>query len=187
MSPAIRAGPSSPLMYKWIRPEILLPVHGEMRHMAEQARFGAERRACRRRSSSRTARSSGSRPNGPALVGHERVGRLILDGDVILPADGATMNERRRIALHGLIAVTVALDARPASCAASRRSRSRAFRSRRIATTSSPRRAMRRPRRSAEGARDEARLREAIRLAVRRRATQWTGKKPVVEVSIIRV
>ena len=27
-------------MYRWIRPEILLPVHGEMRHMAEQARFG---------------------------------------------------------------------------------------------------------------------------------------------------
>jgi ribonuclease J len=35
--------------------------------------------------------------------------------------------------------------------------------------------------------RDEVRLRESIRLAVRRRATQWTGKKPIVEVSIIRV
>ena len=37
------------------------------------------------------------------------------------------------------------------------------------------------------GGRDESRLREAVRLAVRRRATSWTGKKPVVEVSIIRV
>ena len=27
-------------MYKWIRPELLIPVHGEMRHMMEQARFG---------------------------------------------------------------------------------------------------------------------------------------------------
>ena len=32
---------------------------------------------------------------------------------------------------------------------------------------------------------DEAKLREAIRLAVRRRVTAWTGKKPVVDVSII--
>jgi len=38
-----------------------------------------------------------------------------------------------------------------------------------------------------KGGGDEAKLREAIRLAVRRRATAWTGKKPVVEVSIIRV
>ena len=38
-----------------------------------------------------------------------------------------------------------------------------------------------------EGAGDEAKLREAIRLAVRRRATHWTGKKPVVDVSLIRV
>jgi ribonuclease J len=30
-------------------------------------------------------------------------------------------------------------------------------------------------------------LREAIRLGVRRTATSWTGKKPVVEVSVIRV
>src|SRR5687767_437681 len=27
-------------MYGWIRPEILVPVHGEPRHLAEQARFG---------------------------------------------------------------------------------------------------------------------------------------------------
>jgi ribonuclease J len=37
------------------------------------------------------------------------------------------------------------------------------------------------------GGKDEAKLREAVRLAVRRRATQWTGKKPIVEVSLIRV
>ena len=34
--------------------------------------------------------------------------------------------------------------------------------------------------------RDEAKLRESIRLAVRRTATEWTGKKPIVEVLLIR-
>jgi ribonuclease J len=29
-------------------------------------------------------------------------------------------------------------------------------------------------------------LRESIRLAVRRSATEWTGKKPVVDVLIVR-
>ena len=34
---------------------------------------------------------------------------------------------------------------------------------------------------------NEAKLREGIRLAVRRCATEWTGKKPVVDVLIVRV
>jgi ribonuclease J len=34
---------------------------------------------------------------------------------------------------------------------------------------------------------DEERLRESIRLAVRRCATLWTGKKPVVEVMLLQV
>ena len=37
------------------------------------------------------------------------------------------------------------------------------------------------------GQRDAARLNEKIRLSVRRAASDWTGKKPVVDVSVIRV
>ena len=37
------------------------------------------------------------------------------------------------------------------------------------------------------GPKDETKLKEAIRLAVRRKATQWTGKKPIVDVSLIRI
>jgi ribonuclease J len=38
----------------------------------------------------------------------------------------------------------------------------------------------------AQGKGDEAKLREAVRLAVRRVATEWTGKKPVVTVLFVR-
>jgi ribonuclease J len=34
---------------------------------------------------------------------------------------------------------------------------------------------------------DEDKMREAVRLAVRRCATLWTGKKPVVEVMLLQV
>src|SRR3546814_3100516 len=37
------------------------------------------------------------------------VGRLVLDGDVILPADGGTINERRKLALNGHVSVAVAI------------------------------------------------------------------------------
>jgi ribonuclease J len=120
------------------------------------------------------------------LVGHERAGRLVLDGDVILPADGAAMNERRRISFHGFIGVTVAIDARgrlrgePAL--ALQGVQVEEDRGDFIADASAA------AAEAAEGGpKDEAKLREAIRLAVRRRATQWTGKKPIVDVSILRV
>ncbi len=177
--------PELAAMYRWIRPEIIVPVHGELRHMAEQARF---------------ARAEGVphgivqmngdlvrlAPAGPEKIGEERVGRLILDGDVILAADGATMNERRRIAQYGIISVAVALDA-------DGRLRGEveiglqgipveedreAFLDEACAAASAA---------AEKGAAGEDKLREAVRLAVRRCATDWTGKKPVVDVLILRV
>ena len=122
-------------------------------------------------------------PDGPKKIDEERVGRLVLDGDVILPADGATMNERRRIGYrrpdHGR--------------GAGRRGRR------------SPATPLIRPfgvpveedrddfiadatdaaARAYEPGGDEDKVREAVRLAVRRCATLWTGKKPVVEVMLL--
>lgn len=177
--------PELELMYKWIRPEIILPVHGEMRHMAEQARFATGLGVPKG-----VVQQNGTvlrlAPNGPALVGHERVGRLILDGDVILPADGTTMNERRKISINGVISVAVALDAKnrllgePAISLQGlpvEEDRAEFLEEARDAVSEA----------LASPPRDEAKLREAVRLAVRRRATQWTGKKPVVDVSLIRV
>ena len=109
--------------------------------------------AFRTASSRRMATSSGSRPNGPEKLGEERVGRLVLDGDVILPADGATMNERRRLAARRPdLGRGRARRRRPARRATSR-SRCRAFRSRRIARPSSTRPARPPPTRSRKGAR----------------------------------
>jgi ribonuclease J len=86
-----------------------VPVHGEMRHLAEHARFAVDNGIQKG-----VVQTNGTMlrlaPNGPALVGHEKVGRLILDGDVILPADGAALNERRRIAQNGIITVAIALN-----------------------------------------------------------------------------
>src|SRR3546814_1948708 len=68
-------------MYAWIRPEIIVPVHGEMRHMAEHARFA---KTCQVPHG--IVQKNGDlvrlAPNGPEKIGEERVGRLILDGDV---------------------------------------------------------------------------------------------------------
>jgi ribonuclease J len=38
-----------------------------------------------------------------------------------------------------------------------------------------------------QGEANDDKLREALRLAVRRCATQWTGKKPVVDIMLLQV
>jgi ribonuclease J len=169
-------------MYEWIRPEMLIPVHGERRHMAEQARFGLSEGIKRA-----IVQSNGDvvrlAPNGPDIVGRERTGRLILDGDVILPADGATMGERRRIMANGVISVAIAVD-----------SAGRVFgqpdvRIQGIPVEDDRDTFLEETREAATDAaaleKNAERRREAVRLAVRRVATEWTGKKPVVDVLVV--
>jgi ribonuclease J len=175
--------PELKMMYDWVRPEIIVPVHGENRHLAEHARLALAHGVPKA-----IVQLNGDMvrlaPDGPAKIDEVRVGRLVLDGDVILPADGATIGDRRKIAVNGLISVAVAVGAdgklagaphvkpfgvpvevdREDFLADAADAAARAF----------------------DPKADEERMREAVRLAVRRCATLWTGKKPVVDVTIIR-
>ncbi len=186
-------------MYRWIRPQILVPVHGEMRHMTEQARFGTEQGI-----PSVVVQKNGDMvrlaPGKPGVISRERAGRLVLDGDVILPADGMTMAERRKLAVNGQVSVAVALDGRGGligdpvvrALGLPVEDDLDAF----IAETiEDVREAINKPGKAkpkGRGGRSEGRssgggndVQEAIRLAVRRAATRWTGKKPVVTVLMI--
>ena len=176
--------PELAAMYKWIRPEILVPVHGERRHMAEQARFGLAEGIGKA-----IVQSNGDvvrlAPGGPKIVGRERAGRLVLDGDVILPADGATISERRRLALYGAMSVAIAVD-----------KNGRAVGTPDVRAQGLPvederddflAEAQSAAGDAASGERNPDKRREAVRLAVRRVATQWTGKKPVVDVLVVSV
>lgn len=177
--------PELALMYRWIRPHIVLPVHGEMRHMVEQARFALSQGV-----PEAVVQENGMMirlaPGEPKVIGRERVGRLVLDGDVILPADGTTINERRRISAYGQISVAVALDAKGRLAAEPE------VRIQGVPVEEDREDFLDEARDAAgeaagSGERDEARLREAIRLAVRRKAAEWTGKKPIVDVLLLRV
>jgi ribonuclease J len=171
-------------MYRWIRPEILLPVHGEARHMAEQARFGRSLGV-----PEAVVQQNGEiirlAPGKPERVGFATAGRLVLDGDVILPADGTTINERRRVSLYGQISVAVAVDVGGNLFGTPQirlqgvpveEDREDFLEEAAAAATEAVR---------TDGDGDREKLRESLRLAVRRVATRWTGKKPVVDVLIV--
>jgi ribonuclease J len=177
--------PELAAMYDWIRPEIIVPVHGELRHMFEQAHF-ARARGIPHGIVQKNGDLIRLAPNGPEKLGEERVGRLVLDGDVILPADGTTMNERRRAATSGLISVAVALDdAGRLRGGAELDLQGIPVEEDRDSFLDEACRAAADA--AAKNGGNEDKLREAVRLAVRRCATEWTGKKPVVSVLVLRV
>ncbi len=170
-------------MYDWLRPEVLVPTHGEMRHMMEHARFGLEQGIPRA-----IVQSNGDiirlAPKGPAKIGNATVGRLVLDGDVILPADGATLSERRKLAINGQISVGVALgkDGRMVGQPQVRvqgvpvEEDRAAFIADAVQAAADTVRG---------GKRESEKMREQIRLAVRKVAKRWTGKQPIVDVLLI--
>ena len=175
--------PELAALYDWIRPDMLIPVHGERRHMAEQARFGLSEGIPKA-----IVQSNGDvirlAPKGPQKIGEERTGRLILDGDVIIPADGDTINQRRRLSWYGMITVAIAVDGDNNPLGDPQfRMHGVPIEDERDDFLNEATIAVLKAIKDRKG--DTEKLRESVRLAVRRVATSWTGKKPIVDVIIV--
>ena len=98
--------PELEALYDWLKPEILVPVHGEMRHMQEQARVGRASHI-----PSNIVQSNGDivrlAPGEPGKIAEVETSRLVLDGDIIVPADGEAITMRRRLARDGMLIVVL--------------------------------------------------------------------------------
>ena len=173
--------PELEALYGWIRPEILLPVHGEMRHMSEQARLGRASGIAQA-----VVQKNGDlvrlAPGKPGKFAEVRAGRLVLDGDIISPADGQAMVMRRRMAHNGVVTVAIGgkgqvrveglglpLDEDYDDFVAEAVEDVRAA----LAKLKGGMR------------HDAAAVSEAARLAARRAAQRWCGKKPQVQVLLM--
>ena len=172
--------PELEALYGWIRPEILVPVHGEIRHMKEQARLGA---GCGIPTNLFQKNGDLVRlaPGKPGKITEVRNGRLLLDGDVIIPADGEAMVMRRRLAQNGL--VVVALDGRGgAQVAGIGLPLDEDYDG--FVTEAEGDVVTALAKLKAADREDRALVIEAARLAARRAAARWSGKKPQVQVML---
>ena len=170
--------PELEALYDWLKPEILVPVHGEMRHMAEQARLG---KACG--IPAQVVQKNGDivrlAPGKPGKLAEVRAGRLVLDGDIIAPANGEAITMRRRIAAEGVMVVVLVRGQKPLieAIGLPLDEDMPAFIDE---TANDVLNAI--SRLKGKDARDPAAVHEAARLAARRAAQRWSGKKPQVRV-----
>lgn len=176
-------------MYQWTRPKIAVPVHGEARHLIAHAELARE---CQ------VPEPVGARngyvvrlaPGRATVVDEVPHGRIAVDGTRLIPMESAALRDRRRLAWNGSAVVTVVVDrdghvkgmpmvavngvfdqdvepeiAHEVEDAVM------------AAVEDLPR----------ARARDDGEVKEAARLAVRRSIRALCGKRPQIDVHLVRV
>jgi ribonuclease J len=96
-------------MYKWVNPRMLIPVHGEHRHLLEHERFA---KTCGIEQVMHVTNGTLVRI-APEPVRSEvvcEVGRLFLDGELLVPSTAEHLGAREKMGDSGIIAVVVNIE-----------------------------------------------------------------------------
>lgn len=95
-------------MLGWVKPQILVPVHGEELHLYEHEQIG-RRLGIKHVVRCRNGDVLKLAPNRPEIVNEIPVGRLYKDGALLIPAEGKTISERRKLSFGGIVSVALAV------------------------------------------------------------------------------
>jgi ribonuclease J len=95
-------------MISWVRPQLLIPVHGEALHLSEHARLARAAgvpkvMTCRNGDLIRLG------PGEPAIIDQLPTGRLYKDGAILEDAKSRAVVERRRMGFAGCAFVAIAM------------------------------------------------------------------------------
>ena len=172
-------------LYRWVKPKIAIPMHGEGRHLEAHARL-AEKLGVSEVIRARNGAMVRLAPGPAKIIDDVPVGRLYRDGAIITRADDGQVRERRKLSFAGSVAVSlvlsekgvlladpeVALTGLPATDTHGTSFETIA-RDAAIGTIES----IPKPRRK-----DQALVSEAVRRGVRAAVNQAWGKKPMCQV-----
>ncbi len=173
-------------LYRLVRPQYAVPVHGEWRHLSAHAALAKELGATPLMLENGDILSL--YPGRPEVTDSAPVGRLALDGNRVVPLQGGVMAARRRMLFNGVVVGSLAVDAtgrimgqarvtapglfEPEDPETERLSRDFAGA---LADLPAPLR------------RDDSALADAARAALRKIVGRKLGKKPMVDVHLLRV
>ena len=95
-------------LYRWVRPRIAIPVHGEALHLSEHAKLAravgiGEVVLCGDGDLVRLA------PGPAGVIDEVPAARLYKDGVLLISAEGRTVADRRRLSFSGIVVVALAM------------------------------------------------------------------------------
>jgi ribonuclease J len=173
-------------MYRLVKPRYAVPVHGEWRHLSAHAELAREAGA------TPFMMEDGDiitlYPGRPAITDSAPVGRLVLDGTRLVPLKGEVMSARRRMLFNGIVVASVAVDqagnlrGRPKISAPGLLDPEDSETDRVAADFADALDDL-----PANLRRDDAALQDAARSALRRTLGRKLGKRPMVDVHLIRI
>jgi ribonuclease J len=176
-------------MYQLVRPRIAVPVHGETRHLLAQARL-AEQCQVPQTLVTRNGEVVKLAPGPAAAIGEVPTGRFVVDGKRLLPVGGEALRSRQKMTFNGAALATIVVDGEgrlQAPPQVTVHGLGSAEEDAALTAELHQRVTQAIEELEPRARRDDAALREAARLAVRRSLRAWHGKKPVTEVHLVRV
>ncbi len=96
-------------MYEWVRPRNAVPMHGETRHLLEHVDF-AKAHGAEHAVMAVNGTMVRLAPGRAEVIGEIAQARLLLDGKVLTPEDSPAMRTRRRLAEEGMVHLTLIFD-----------------------------------------------------------------------------
>lgn len=174
-------------MYQLVRPRIAVPVHGEARHLIEHASLA---RDCQVAETVIPQNGTVIRlaPGHAEVVDHAPAGRLVFEGNRLVPIGGGLVRGRMKALYNGFVVVTVALspdgalvEAPQLSAAGLLEADEDQLQADIALVVEDTVACLSRRDRS-----DDEAVKEAVRIAVRRAFRQRIDKKPVTEVHLVR-
>lgn len=96
-------------MYAWTKPACLVPMHGEIRHLEEQARF-ARAKGVPHVVHARNGTMVRLLPGPAAVVDEVPVGRIYRDGRLLVPAEAGIVRDRRKLSFVGVVVVALVIE-----------------------------------------------------------------------------
>jgi ribonuclease J len=175
-------------MYRWVKPRIAIPMHGESRHLSEHAKL-ARASGVPEVVSPRNGDMVRLAPGPAQIIDEAPTGRLFRDGYLLVPSENGPVRERRSLAFAGIVVVAlpqsrdgivpepeVVLDGVPMLDAEGRPMLDIVRDAVEGTIASIPRKRQQ----------DREMVREAVRRAVRSAVDQAWGKRPIVKVIITR-
>jgi ribonuclease J len=179
-------------MYQWARPRIAVPVHGERRHLLEHVKL-AEALQVPEAIAPRNGDMIRLAPGLAKIIDEVPAGRLYVDGNSILEADDDALRDRRRLAAEGAVSVAIAIGAKKHNIAAGPNVSVRGLS---MADEEDMEIALEELEEAAEAAfgrlshadrEDDEAVQTALMRAVRKTAERLWSKRPLVDVSVLRI
>ena len=96
-------------LYDWLKPDLLIPVHGEALHLEAQAELGKSH-GIKQVFSIRNGDMVRLAPEPEVSPGEVRVGELYLDGDIVCTPQESGVRARKRLAFGGMVSVSLCVN-----------------------------------------------------------------------------